>query len=119
MVRALQRSILGRNCGASFCSISDAAHAALAERDGERQPDRAGPDDENLGVRRHAMCGEGGYRLASTTMPASVTTFCHLTMSPAMKSRKRSGVPPPARRPCLASFSTTCGVRRISLMVAL
>ena len=50
MVRALQRSILGRNCGASLRSISVQRTPRLAEIDGERQPDRPGADDENLGV---------------------------------------------------------------------
>jgi len=34
MVRALQRSIFGRNCGASLRSTSVQPHAGLAQRDG-------------------------------------------------------------------------------------
>src|SRR5256885_5506701 len=40
-----------------------AAHAFLAEIDGERQSDRPGADDQDLGIRSHAryyLCGEPG-----------------------------------------------------------
>ena len=50
MVRALQRSIFGKNCGAFLLLDEHAAHAAPAEIDGEREADRAGADDENLRV---------------------------------------------------------------------
>ena len=50
IVRALQRSIFGRNSGAGFFSISVQRHAALAERDGERQADRARAYDQDFGV---------------------------------------------------------------------
>ena len=50
MVRALHRSIFGRNCGASFCSISVQRTPRMPEVDRERQPDRPGADDQNLGV---------------------------------------------------------------------
>ena len=50
MVRALQRSIFGRNCGAVLLLDQRAAHAAPAEVDGERQPDRSRADDQNFGI---------------------------------------------------------------------
>ena len=50
MVRALQRSIFGQQLRRALLLDQRAAHAAPAEVDGERQPDRAGADDENLGV---------------------------------------------------------------------
>ena len=43
----------------------------------------------------------------SAAMPASLTTFCHLTTSFAMNSPKRSGLPPTATNPCLANLSAT------------
>ena len=43
MVRELTRSIFGRNAGRLFLLDQDAAHAAPAEVDGQRQPDGAAP----------------------------------------------------------------------------
>ena len=50
MVRALQRSIFGRNCGASLRSTSVQRTPLLPEIDGEREADRAGADDEHFCV---------------------------------------------------------------------
>ena len=50
MVRALMRSIFGKNAGALLLLDQRAAHAAPAEIDGEREPGRAGADDENVTV---------------------------------------------------------------------
>ena len=50
MVRALQRSIFGKELRRLLLLDHHAAHAAPPEIDGERQAGRARPDNENLCV---------------------------------------------------------------------
>ena len=50
MVRALMRSIFGKNAGRFLLLDEDAAHAALAEIDRKREPGGPGAYDQNVTV---------------------------------------------------------------------
>ena len=61
-----------------------AAHAALAELDRQRQARRAGADDEHVGLCMRHYCG---------LIPASRTAFAHSVRSAFMNSAAACGEP--------------------------
>src|SRR5438445_372816 len=110
---------LGKELRRFLALDQSAAHALLAEIDGERQSDRPGADDQALGIRSHAVliyavngaalileqvAPKVGVAAAWTGIPLLVGLAC---IAPALRWARRAGGLTVARAPTRPLFALT------------